>query len=248
MNTKTETAIRNSVILNRIAIILELVIVSLPVFLGLFLNSRFGSNHTVIAGDIVLLQGPIAYAGLATTLIFLLITTKHRDAGWRDYGLRRPKNWFLTALMSLGVALGILGTVVLIINPLIKAMPRVEPRDMSMYRYLYGNLPNLIINIIAMWLTAAFIEELLFRGFLLNRLMALMGKPTRIKWLVAIFASAAIFGFPHFFQGAAGIIKTGAIGLVFGIAFLSVKKNLWPLIFAHGLIDTIDFVTHYFEG
>jgi uncharacterized protein len=240
--------IRNSALPNKIVIILELIIVSLPFSLGLILNNRFGSNHTVITGDVVLLQGPIAYAGLAVTLIFLFIITKHRKAGWQVYGLSRPKNWFLTVLMGLGVALGILGTVVLIINPLIKSMPGLEPRDMSMYHHLYRNLPNLIINIVVMWFLAAFLEEFLFRGYLLNRLLALMGKPTLIKWFAAIFLSAGIFGFPHFFQGAAGIIKTAAIGLVFGIAFLAVKKNLWPLILAHGLIDTIDFVTHYFEG
>ncbi len=44
------------------------------------------------------------------------------------------------------------------------------------------------------------------------------------------------------------MFKTGAIGLVFGIAYLAVQRSLWPLILAHGLIDTIDMITHYFGG
>jgi membrane protease YdiL (CAAX protease family) len=233
---------------NKIEVILEVIIVFLPVSLCLLINSRIGADHTVISGDTVLLQGPIAYAGLAATLFLLWIATRRRGGGWSDYGLRRPKNWLFTVLMSLGVALGILGAVVLAINPLIGALPNLEPRDMSMYHHLYRNFPNLVINIVGMWFSAAFLEEFLFRGYLLNRLMVLMGRPTGVKWGIAILASAVIFGFPHFFQGTAGIIKIGAIGIVFGVSFLIVRRNLWPLILAHGLIDTIDFVTHYFEG
>jgi len=36
------------------------------------------------------------------------------------------------------------------------------------------------------------------------------------------------------------------IGLVFGVSYRVGGRNLWPLILAHGLIDSMDMVGHYF--
>ena len=97
-----------------------------------------------------------------------------------------------------------------------------------------------------MWGTAGFLEELLWRGYLMNRLVELPGRQTRLAWVIALIASAVIFGLGHAYQGLAGILKTGLIGLVFGISYLVAGRNLWPLILAHALIDTLDFVSCYF--
>ena len=47
-----------------------------------------------------------------------------------------------------------------------------------------------------------------------------------------------------------GIVLIGLIlgGVVFGLSYLAVGRKLWPLIFAHALIDSIDFVGHYLGG
>ena len=160
----------------------------------------------------------------------------------------RPKNWLRTVLVSLAVALGILGAVVLVINPMVKAFPNAEPRDMSMYSHLTGSLPTLIINVVLMWVTAGFLEELLWRGYLMNRLIDLQGRQTKLAWVIALVGGAVVFGLAHLFQGPIGMFRVGAIGLVFGLAFLVVRRNLWPLILSHALIDTLDFVSHYFGG
>jgi membrane protease YdiL (CAAX protease family) len=34
---------------------------------------------------------------------------------------------------------------------------------------------------------------------------------------------------------------TGGIGLAFGAMFLLFRRNLWPLILLHGVIDTLTF-------
>jgi hypothetical protein len=44
------------------------------------------------------------------------------------------------------------------------------------------------------------------------------------------------------------MFKVGLIGLVFGASFLVTGRNLWPLILAHGWIDSLDMVSHYFGG
>jgi len=62
-----------------------------------------------------------------------------------------------------------------------------------------------------------------------------------------LLASSVLFALPHFTQGPEGMIKTGAIGFVFGGAYLSIGRRLWPLVLSHGLIDTLDFVSHYLD-
>jgi membrane protease YdiL (CAAX protease family) len=69
-----------------------------------------------------------------------------------------------------------------------------------------------------------------------------------ITWVVVIIVSAVIFGLGHEYQGTMGMLKTGAVGLVFSISYLAVGRNLWPLALAHALIDSLDFITHYFGG
>jgi CAAX protease family protein len=233
---------------NRLAALAEIVAVFLPVYLGVMISDRLGSDHTPLGGNIVLLQGPIAYLGIVVSLAFLWVASRLRGAGWGDLGVTRPKSWFRAVLLSLGVALGILGAVVLVINPMVNALPNVAPRDMSMYGYLTGNLPNLIINVVAMWFMAGFLEEFLWRGYLMSRLIDVQGKQTRLAWVIALVSSAIIFGLIHLFQGPVGMLRTGAIGLVFGLFYLALGRNLWPLIIAHAFIDTLDFVTHYSGG
>jgi membrane protease YdiL (CAAX protease family) len=201
-----------------------------------------------LGGDLVIRQGPLAYLGLSISLLFLWGAARLRGASWADFSLIRPKSWFRTVLMSLGVAFAVLGTVVMIINPIMNALPNLPAQDLSRFDYLTGNLPNLIIQLVNIWITAAFLEEFMFRGYLMKRIIDLQGKETKIAWVIALVGSAVIFGLVHSQQGSGGMFKVGLIGLVFGLSYLAVGRNLWPLILAHGLIDTLDMVQHYFGG
>ena len=233
---------------NKFAIFLEIAVVFLPLYLGLIISDSAGSDHISLGGSVVLLGGPIAYLGLIISLVFLWAASRLRGAGWGNFGVIRPKSRFRTVLMGLGVALVFFGIVTLIINPILNAIPNLVPRDMSVFDYLTDNLPNLIINLVFMWLTAGFLEELLWRGYLMNRLIDLVGNQRKLTWVIVIVASAVIFGLGHSYQGSMGMLKTGAIGALFGLAYLAVGRNLWPLILSHALIDSIDFVIHFFGG
>ena len=120
--------------------------------------------------------------------------------------------------------------------------------DLSRFDPLRGNLPNLIINVIVhACITAGFVEEFLWRGYLINRLVDLQGKKTTLSWTVAVVFSAIIFGLGHANQGLVGIVKISLIGLMFGIAFLTVRRNLWPLVIVHVVLDVVSFTVHYLE-
>jgi len=233
---------------NKLAIFLEIVVVFSPFWLGLIIGARIGPNHLSLWGNLKILGGPITYLGLTISLVFLWIASRLRGVGWSYFGLVRPKSWFRTVLMSLGVALAILLTVKLIINPIMNAIPNAGYQDLSRFEYLQGDLPNLIIMLVNIWITAAFLEEFLFRGYLMNRLIDLLGSQTKLAWVIAAIGQAVIFGLVHAYQSPAGMFKVGLIGLVFGLSYLIVGRNLWPLILAHGLIDSLDMVSHYFGG
>ena len=84
-----------------------------------------------------------------------------------------------------------------------------------------------------------------FRGFLVTRGAALFhGLPFGPAF--AVLVAAILFGLGHFYyQGLRGLVMTAAIGVAFGAAFLLMKRNLWPIVLVHGLIDTINFTALY---
>jgi len=192
---------------NKLAIFLEIAVVFLPFYLGLFISDRIGSDHIPLGGDVVILQGPVAYLGLIISFVILWASSRLRGANWSDFGLTRPKSWFRTILMSLGVALAVLGAVVLVINPIVNTIPNVEPRDMSRFGYLTGSLPNLIIQLVNVWITAAFLEEFMFRGYLMNRLVDLQGKRTKLAWVIALVCHAPFSDWHTPTRGLSGCLE-----------------------------------------
>jgi len=98
--------------------------------------------------------------------------------------------------------------------------------------------------IVVIWLGAAVGEELLMRGLLLNRLADIFGHSSSC-WIVAMIIHAAVFGMLHISQGIPGIMATGVVALIFGAACLFGKRKLFPVILAHGLINTISVTAYY---
>lgn len=110
-----------------------------------------------------------------------------------------------------------------------------------------GSLPNYLLWLGIVWTAAAFGEEMFFRGYLITRLLRVF--PGSLSGaILAVAISAVIFGYGHFYyQGWRGAVVTGGIGLAFGTMFLLFKRNLWPLILLHGVIDTLTFTAIFME-
>ena len=80
-------------------------------------------------------------------------------------------------------------------------------------------------------------EELMWRGFLMDRLERLSGLRGR-AWLV-ILVQGVLFGLPHLYQGLGGVIITAFVGFGFGWLRYRCGGNLWACIIAHIAVDTI---------
>ncbi|RDH77401.1 CPBP family intramembrane metalloprotease [Mycolicibacterium moriokaense] len=79
-------------------------------------------------------------------------------------------------------------------------------------------------------------EEVIVVGFLLTRLQQL-----RVHPVVALVATSLLRGAYHLYQGWGAGLGNAVMGLVFGYTWQRTGR-LWPLIIAHGVIDTVAFV------
>jgi len=79
-------------------------------------------------------------------------------------------------------------------------------------------------------------EEIVVVGFLLTRLRQLGVSDGK-----ALLLSSLLRGAYHLYQGFGAGLGNVAMGLVFGYAWRRTGR-LWPLIIAHGLIDSVAFV------
>ncbi len=178
-------------------------------------------------------------------LAFSSLSLWLRGLSWRDVGLRRSKAWWKVALMAVLAALLIAIVVNLVTAPFVQRFVSGSANN-SRFANIRGNFVALLGWLAVAWTLAAFGEEMIFRGYLMNRLADLVGR-TRTGWVISLFGSSLIFGLGHGYQGAAGIINTATIGLLLGTLYLVTKRNLWVNIICHGLIDSISLITLYFS-
>lgn len=176
---------------------------------------------------------------LASAIIFIKRAT---PLDWRDIGLGKPDRWWKPAIVTILTFL-IVVIFAKTLQPLI--LENFGPHQNISYLYtLSGNLPRLISALITVWITAAFMEEIIYRAFIINTLEILLGKNSWSTW-IAVLISAVIFGAIHAYQGITGIIITTFIGLIFGIVFIFNGRRIWPLFLVHGIVDTITLVGIY---
>ncbi len=79
-------------------------------------------------------------------------------------------------------------------------------------------------------------EEVVVVGYLLTRL-----RQFRVSPVTAVIASSVLRGLYHLYQGFGAGLGNLAMGLVFGYVWQR-SGRLWPLILAHGIIDSVAFV------
>lgn len=181
-----------------------------------------------------------------------------RDARWRGYVRTMVVEWILVlvvvilwlqqrrALAALGLPLdvamrgwigfgvGLAAVAFLVVQG--RAAAR-SPEAMQAARRQLQPIESLIPRtdrearaFAALSITAGICEEILYRGFLLAWCASFTG-----AWLAAVLTSIA-FGMGHAYQGAAGVWRTGLLGL--GLAALALGSGaLWAPMLVHAVID-----------
>ncbi|MEO7191924.1 MAG: CPBP family intramembrane glutamic endopeptidase [Vicinamibacterales bacterium] len=207
-----------------------------------------GSRKALVAelALVGLLVGYGSFSVYRLALLFLLASQSLwvRHLGWSHVGLTRPAAIPRTLLQALVAALLILVAVRIVIVPTSVWLAGVpvdwsalgEPGDARAFWLWLGQA----------WTLAAFGEEMVFRGYMINRLRDLVGD-TPIGRAIAIAASSALFGLAHGYQGLAGMIATGTIGSILALLYFASRRNLWAVIVCHAIVDTIALSALYFD-
>jgi uncharacterized protein len=185
---------------------------------------------------------PGSIAVVATVLLASWRLSRSSES-WLSVGLRKPSSWGGVALAVVALYMSVAIGMRLIVTPLADAM-RWPALDTSAFMGVRGNAATLAGMLALVWTIVAFGEELIFRGFILSRLENLFGQGASGK-AVAVALQAALFGIGHFYLGARGMAAATLVGVVYGAWYVLRGRNLWPLIIAHGITDTVSMTAIY---
>ena len=119
-----------------------------------------------------------------------------------------------------------------------------QPMDYSLLEPYRGDLATILGLIVFAWISAAFGEEILFRGYLMRQFSKFFGT-SMVSIVFNIVLFGVLFGWIHMYQGISGQIVTGIIGIILATIFHFRKDNLWFNVAVHGFFDTIAFITFF---
>jgi membrane protease YdiL (CAAX protease family) len=180
---------------------------------------------------------------LALAIIWIV---RQRGESLSAFGLARPQRiWLAVVLGIVFVAINLFALQPL--KDLLGDAVNAPPADLSTLEHIHGNLAAYLVWLVAAWVAAAFSEEFIFRGYLLNRIAAI-GNGTVLAWGLAILVQAVVFGLGHLYAGPGVALKVGIGALFSGVFFLIAGRNLWALILAHGIWDTAGVTLIYLTG
>jgi len=180
-------------------------------------------------------------------LVLLLLLASQslwsRSLGWSDLGLARPPSlWRVVAQGIVGAGVVLLAVRFMIV-PIAEKLTGVTV-DLSQVEAIQGDPATLGIWLAQALTLAAFGEELVFRGYLMNRVADLFGKK-RLGLVVGLLISSVGFGWAHRYQGDAGMVATGLIGALLALLYLR-TRNLWAVIICHAVVDLTALILIYY--
>jgi membrane protease YdiL (CAAX protease family) len=166
----------------------------------------------------------VAWGGLA---LYLLWRSGIGPTGI-GLGRLRPRRDIGGAL-GLAALIGIPGLLLYLVARHLGLNAEVQP---STLHDSWWRIPLLILAAFA----NGFAEEVVVVGYLMTRLRQLGFSQSRAVW-----ASSVLRGLYHLYQGVGAGVGNVVMGLVFGYAWCRTGR-LWPLVIAHGIINTVAFV------
>ena len=211
-------------------------------------NSRSGAlvDLAIVIGVLVsvkqsVLPYTVVYAGPVSTLSAMIVATfllYRRGFGWNDLGLRWPESWPKTFGLTAAVFAAFL--VVAGVGQEVVGQFFPDIGTSGRFDFVKGNLVGYLTIMALVWTHGSFFEELLFRAFIITKGEAALGG-SRTASVIAVGLAAIFFGYRHYYyQGMHGAIVTGLIGLLFGLIYIWIgRRNILPLVFAHGIANTI---------
>ncbi len=188
-----------------------------------------------------------------TPYLFLLgwISLRIRSLRWRDVGLKIDQPFLKLCLIGVVVGVAMEALELFATQPLLIKLLNEEP-DLHEFQRLMGSTQLLVVIVLA-WVLAAFGEEMVWRGYLMNRFAEIFGSIRHrtdsagqtIGWIASAVLVSVLFGLAHFPQGLAGVIENVVDGAILAAVYFATNRNLLAPIVAHGIQDTVDVLLIY---
>ena len=201
-----------------IAVVAALILLALLFLLGLWTVAEVQAVQTRITPRVVLALAVAESSGL---LVAYAVMSRIDGRSWQDYGLRRDR-----ALLRFGQ--GALSGV-LLMSLLVGVLVLIQAMQIGSSARAAGPLLGSGLEWAAAFVPAAFVEEMMFRGYPFFRLARAIN-PTR-----AAIVMSLLFGLAHLSNGGEaliGILQVVCIGLLFSLAVWR-TGSLWWSIGAH---------------
>lgn len=178
-----------------------------------------------------------------TTLVVATLQMWRRGVTWKSIGLRKPENFQKTLVKAVVIVITIIITIV-VFNLIEDAFPFVK-KTVTENTGLHASIKDVNYTyffsiIIFVWIQSA-LEELLERAFLITWLEGLFEK-IPFRTALAIIIQACIWGFRHSYDISERSITVALIGIIMGIAYVKFGRNLWTVIIAHCVMNTISML------
>jgi len=175
--------------------------------------------------------------GIILSVVLIGIAIWQDETSLAQMGLTRPENWAVTLLLGLLLGIGLSVLSIALVEPLVEKITK-QPHDVSVVENVRNNWKALLSWLVLIWVVVAFVEETLYRGFLMSEMIQLLGT-SNLALVLNLLISSGIFGVSHYYQGPSGIWSASIIGGLMGIIFILSGYNLWLPILVHGFIDTV---------
>jgi len=189
----------------------------------------------IITIIVILAAGNLA--GAALVLVWASVSSTR----WRDLGFVRPPHGAIDLVIAL--VAGVLFKILMkaLVMPLL-GFGAVN----STYHYLAGNTTALLVTLLWVIVGGGFGEELIWRGFLFERLGAFL-RPRAHAKLVIVVVTSILFALAHYWdQGLPGAAQATITGLVFGATYARIR-TISPVMVAHAAFDVTAVLMIYWN-
>jgi membrane protease YdiL (CAAX protease family) len=206
------------------------------IFALLVLSTWYTSTHATaraLSGNsrVVHYLGSIGLEWILLGLVMLGIY-RRRDFLRMSF-LNRNQGWLQS--IGLGFVVYFVGLMsIAMVSSILYLTPLFRHRNEAVILAIAPHTPLEFVVWFAVSLTAGICEELIFRGYLLQQLIAFTGRP-----VVSVIIAALLFGSVHLYEGFAAVLPLTALALVYGFVVRYVKGDLRTVIVAHTLQDFI---------